>query len=148
MQKHFVSDYYSRERGYQPKQANKRLVSSSPSLFDFSQGDREEGSNVSKYFFEDNNAWYYIESVVPEIDKEKLRNDLRWFQEQIRKPKSERYKYYQTLDEKNNELIIDKFCHLKEKPDKNGRVQAPYFTAALRLEIRDLLIGIYCKKEE
>ena len=148
MQKHFVSDYYSRERGYQPKQANKRLVSSSPSLFDFSQGDREVGSNVSKYFFEDNNAWYYIESVVPEIDKEKLRNDLRWFQEQIRKPKSERYKYYQTLDEKNNELIIDKFCHLKEKPDKNGRVQAPYFTAALRLEIRDLLIGIYCKKEE
>lgn len=148
MQKHFVPDYYSRERGYQPKQANKRLVSSSPSLFDFSQGDREVGSNVSKYFFEDNNAWYYIESVVPEIDKEKLRNDLRWFQEQIRKPKSERYKYYQTLDEKNNELIIDKFCHLKEKPDKNGRVQAPYFTAALRLEIRDLLIGIYCKKEE
>ena len=148
MQEHFVSDYYSREGGYQPKQANKRLVSSSPSLFDFSQGDREVGSNVSKYFFEDNNAWYYIESVVPEIDKEKLRNDLRWFQEQIRKPKSERYKYYQTLDEKNNELIIDKFCHLKEKPDKNGRVQAPYFTAALRLEIRDLLIGIYCKKEE
>lgn len=148
MQEHFVSDYYSRERGYQPKQANKRLVSSSPSLFDFSQGDREVGSNVSKYFFEDNNAWYYIESVVPEIDKEKLRNDLRWFQEQIRKPKSERYKYYQTLDEKNNELIIDKFCHLKEKPDKNGRVQAPYFTAALRLKIRDLLIGIYCKKEE
>lgn len=149
MQEHFMPDYYSHVGGCQPKLANnKRRVSSNPSLLDFSQGDRDEASIVSKFFYEDDNAWYHFESVVPEKDKEKLHNDLRWFQEQMRKPKLERYKYYQALDEKNNELIIDKFCHLKEMPDKNGRVRAPYFTAALRQEIRDLLIGIYCKKLE
>ncbi len=149
MQERFVPDYNERVGGRQPKPVfNKPPQNTAPSLFDFSQGDNEENSTGSTFFYEDDNAWYYIESIVPERDREKLHNDLRWFQAEIRKPKTERYKYYQTLDERNNGLIIDKFCHLKEKPDKNGRVQAPYFTASLRLEIRDLLIGIYCKKEE
>lgn len=147
MQEHFVPDYYARIGDYQSKPtSSKPQKNTDPLLFDFSQGDNDESSISSTFFYEDDNAWYYIESVVPERDREKLHNDLKWFQEQIRKPKSERYKYYQTLDERNNGLIIDKFCHLKEMPDKNGRVQAPYFTTQLRERIKEILNKIYCDK--
>lgn len=147
MQEHFVSDYFSHLGIIKPKAIQKSDdTNNSPSLFGSSFEENEESLKTMTYFYEDDNAWYHIESVVPEKDREKLHSDLKWFQEQIRKPKAERYKYYQTLDEKNNELIIDKFCHLKEKPDKNGRVQAPYFTASLRDTIRAILNRIYCKK--
>lgn len=147
MQEHFVSDYFSRLGIIKPKAIQKTDdTNNSPSLFCSSFEENEESFKTMTYFYEDDNAWYHIESVVPEKDREKLHSDLKWFQEQIRKPKVERYKYYQTLDEKNNELIIDKFCHLKEMPDKNGRVQAPYFTASLRDTIRAILNRIYCKK--
>ena len=147
MQEHFVPDYYSRMGILNPKTTQKGVtVDNSPSLFASSTEEKEGSLKTITYFYEDNNAWYHIENVVPERDREKLHNDLKWFQEQIRKPKSERYKYYQTLDERNNELIIDKFCRLKEMPDKNGRVQAPYFTASLRERIREILNRIYCDK--
>ena len=147
MQEHFAPDYYTRVGGHRPQPvSSKPQKDSGPSLFDFSQEDNDETSISLTSFYEDDNAWYHIENIVPEKDREKLHNDLKWFQEQIRKPKSERYKYYQTLDENNNELIIDKFCHLKEMPDKNGRIQAPYFTASLRERIRELLNKIYCGK--
>lgn len=147
MQEHFVPDYFSRLGIIKPKAIQKAAeTNNSPSLFGSSFEENEESLKTMTYFYEDDNAWYHIESVVPEKDRKKLHSDLKWFQEQIRKPKAERYKYYQTLDEKNNELIIDKFCHLKEKPDKNGRVQAPYFTASLRDTIRAILNRIYCKK--
>lgn len=145
MQEHFVPDYYYRVGGRQAKPTNSNAQkSSSLSLFDFSQNEIREAPSGPICFFEDDNAWNHIEGIVPEKDREKLHNDLIWFQSQIRKPKNERYKYYQTLDERNNELIIDKFCHLKEMPDKNGRVQAPYFTASLRDKIRVILNRIYC----
>lgn len=147
MQEHFVPDYYSRQGIIKPKVAQKGgATNNSPSLFGSSFEENEESLKTMTFFYEDDNAWHHIESVVPERDREKLHNDLKWFQEQIRKPKSERYKYYQPLDESNNELIIDKFCHLKEMPDKNGRIQAPYFTASLREKIKEILNKVYCGK--
>ena len=142
MQEHFEPDYLIKLKAILKSDE----TNNSPSLFGSSFEENEVSLKTMTYFYKDDNAWYHIESVVPEIDREKLHRDLKWFQEQIRKPKAERYKYYQTLDENNNELIIDKFCHLKEKPDKNGRVQAPYFTASLRDTIRAILNRIYCKK--
>lgn len=147
MQEHFVPDYYDRVGGNHRKSVScKPRKKTGLSLFDFSQGDNLEATNSSICFYEDDKAWSYIEKDVPEKDREKLHNDLIWFQGQMRKAKEERYKYYQTLDEKNNEVIIDKFCHLKEMPDKNGRVQAPYFTASLRERIKEILNKVYCGK--
>lgn len=146
MQEHFVPDYYSRVGGHRTKLSARKNKNDSPSFFDFTQEDSKVASMESPFFYEDSNAWNYIEEIVPEMDREKLHKDLIWFQEQIQKPKAERYKYYQTLDERNNEVIIDKFCHLKEKPDKKGRVQAPYFTPLLRQRIKDVLNKKYCDK--
>ena len=147
MQEHFVPDYYARVGGNQRKPLySKPRKNTGPSLFDFYQEDNMKGTNGPVFFYEDDNAWSYIEKYVPEKDREKLHNDLIWFQGQIRKTKAERYKYYQALDERNNEVIIDKFCHLKEMPDKNGRVQAPYFTTSLRERIKEILNKIYCGK--
>lgn len=134
IQKHFAPNFISDVGGKKNKSRNKkRDVINGPSLFE-------------KLFYEDDDAWLLIESIVPDKDREVLHNDLIWFQSEIRKPRKERYKYYQNLDETNNEVIIDKFCHLKERPDKNGRHQAPYFTALLRQRIREILDKEYCGK--
>lgn len=146
MQEHFTPDYYSHMGEQQSKASSIKSpnINSQP-MFDFLQGENHVVESHSTYFYEDDNAWKYIEQIIPEKDRERLHKDLIWFQGEIRKPKAERYKFYQILDERNNEVVIDKFCRLKEKPDKNGRDQAPYFTAALRQHIRDILVGIYCK---
>lgn len=148
MQEFFVPDYESRIGKHQSNSTQARLKNSnSQPMLEFSQDDYSVTANSHTCFFEDDNAWCYIEQYVPEKDREKLHNDLIWFQSEIRKAKNDRYKYYQPLDERNNEVIIDKFCHLKEKPDKNGRDRAPYFTAELRDRIRTILNRVYSGKE-
>jgi hypothetical protein len=147
MQEYFVPDYESRIKKHPSNTTHARLRNSnSQPMLDFSQDDNYVTSNSHNCFFEDDNAWGYIEQYIPEKDREKLHKDLIWFQSEIRKAKNDRYKYYQPLDERNNEVIIDKFCHLKEKPDKNGRDRAPYFTAELRDRIRTILNRVYSGK--
>ena len=145
MQKHFVPDYYALVGGNQRKSVHSTpRKNTEPSLFDFSQEDNMKGTN-GLFFYEDDKAWSYIEKYVPEKDREELHNDLIWFQDQMRKPKANRYEYYQNLDERDNEVIINKFCHLKKEP-KNGKDQAPYFTTSLREKIKEILNKIYCGK--
>ena len=103
-------------------------------------------NRIIKYFYNDDEVWEVIDSIVPIKSKTKIKGDLNWFQEEIRKPRQERSKYYQNIDETNNSLVIDKFCHLKERP-KNGKEQAPYFTKELRECIRERLISYYVRQD-
>ena len=103
-------------------------------------------NRITKYFYNDDEVWEVIDSIVPIVSKTGIKRDLNWFQEQIRKPRQERLNYYQSIDETNNSLVIDKFCHLKERP-KNGKEQAPYFTKELRERIRERLISYYARQD-
>ena len=111
---------------------------------------KEEGNNVdlfngNKYFYNDSEAWNIIKDIVPDVSKDKLKQDLNWFQAELQKPKERRYKYYQQIDISNNEDTIERFCRLKEK-DKDGKPQAPYFTKELREQIKQRLLAYYVNR--
>ena len=101
--------------------------------------DNEE-INEPPYFYNDNQAWKKI-SKLPEIasmtknDREKLKKDLSWFQEEMRKPQKERG-YFQELNEEDDQKTINAFCKLKI-----GKL--PYFTPELRDIVKKTLEKIY-----
>lgn len=111
---------------------------------------KEERSNVdlfncNKYFYNDGKAWDIIKDIVPDESKNKIEQDLKWFQGELQKPREKRYKYYQSIDENNNNNTIERFCRLKEM-EKDGKPQAPYFTKELREQIRQRLLSHYVNR--
>ena len=104
---------------------------------------KEERNNIdlfngNKYFYDDSEAWNIIKDIVPDASKDKIKQDLEWFQAELQKPRKIR-KYYQRIDENNDNESIECFCHLKEK-------QAPYFTKELREQIRQRLLSHYANR--
>ena len=101
--------------------------------------------NRNNYFYNDKQAWELIKDLVPDFAKNNLKSDLKWFQEELQKPREKRYKYYQQINENNNSDTIERFCRLKEK-EKNGKPQAPYFTKELREQIKERLLSFYANR--
>ena len=110
--------------------------------FNFLQIEKESPKN--KLFYDDSNAWNIIKDLVSEFAKDKLKDDLKWFQEELQKPKDER-KFFKQINVNNNSQTIEQFCHLKEQ-EKNGKPQAPYFTKELREQIKQRLLSYYVNK--
>ena len=95
--------------------------------------------NENKYFYNDEQAWELIKDLVPDFAKSDLKSDLEWFQkEELQKPREER-KYYQRIDESNNNGAIECFCHLKEN-------KVSYFTKELREQIKQRLLSYYVNR--
>lgn len=88
---------------------------------------------------------YIIKDIVPDESKNKIEQDLKWFQGELQKPREKRYKYYQSIDENNNNNTIERFCRLKEM-EKDGKPQAPYFTKELREQIKQRLLSHYVNR--
>ena len=111
---------------------------------------KEERNNIdlfngNKYFYNDDKAWDIIKDIVPDESKNKIEQDLKWFQGELQKPREKRHKYYQSIDENNNNNTIERFCRLKEM-EKDGKPQAPYFTKELREQIKQRLLSHYVNR--
>lgn len=39
---------------------------------------------IGEYFYNDNNAWFYIEPIIPKPNKEKVKNEIKWIQKVYR----------------------------------------------------------------
>ena len=89
-----------------------------------------------KYFYNDENAWLIIKSVIPVENQSKIKNDLDWFQKEFCKPRNERYQYYQDIDVTDIHIVINKFCKLKEN-------KAIYFSSEIRELVRMKLLEYY-----
>ncbi len=101
------------------------------------------GSYSVVEFYRDKKAWSYIESLIVDSKaKEKIQEDLSWFQEQFVTPKEKR-KFYKDIDEKDNNKVIDAFCRLKNGNDLKGKPKAWYFTDELRRKIENKLKDVY-----
>lgn len=120
-----------------------RSNNNTPSIFADEKAVYTDFSKVLLFTY-DKEAWQKFEDLIPDNTRKDLYNDFKWFIEQMRLEPKHRPKYYQNIDEKNNAIVINRFCHLKEKPDKFGRSLAPYFTQNLRIKIKERLISIYC----
>lgn len=104
MQEHFVPDYFSRMGIVNPKAAPKRVESNnSPSLFGPSFDENEENTNINRPFFEDNNAWEAIRTMVPLQIREKTQKDFKWLQQEYQK--GEESKYYAKASRENTTVI-------------------------------------------
>ena len=100
----------------------------------------------SSHFYNDPDAWYYIENLIPSDDTcSKIKSDLEWFQEIMQRPQGQRGYSYDSINENNDKDVIEKFCSLKMGKDKAGMPKAPYFTYTLRELIKQKLFSIYCK---
>lgn len=102
--------------------------------------------NHPVYFYNDPNAWFYIEPLIPTDEAcKRIKSDLEWFQGIMQKPRGTRG-YYDNIDENNNQDVIEKFCSLKMGNDKiTGKPKAPYFTQHIREIVKRELFSIYCK---
>lgn len=90
----------------------------------------------AKHFYNDNDAWLVIKDIIPIESRDRIKNDLDWFQKEFCKPCNERYEYYKDIDASNDSLVIEKFCKLKLKT-------ALYFTKELREQCKSLLMEYY-----
>lgn len=91
---------------------------------------------VGQYFYNDRNVWDHIAPLIPEKDKKKILKDLNWFQDVFSKPKGGRGYTYDSVDESDNLIVIEKFCNLKLE-------KALYFTSDLREKIKHKLKELY-----
>ena len=115
MQEHFVPDYFSRMGIVNPKATPKRVeANNSPSLFDPSFDENGENKNVNSPFFEDNNAWEAIRTMVPLQIRERTQNDFTWLQQEYKK--GEQSKYYAKAS-RDNATVIEALRRLLLKKD-------------------------------
>ena len=111
----FVPDYFSRMGIVNPKATPKRVeANNSPSLFDPSFDENGENKNVNSPFFEDNNAWEAIRTMVPLQIRERTQNDFTWLQQEYKK--GEQSKYYAKAS-RDNATVIEALRRLLLKKD-------------------------------
>lgn len=104
MQEHFVPDYFSRMGIVNPKATLKSVKNNnSPSLFGPSFEENGENTNIKRPFFEDNNAWETIRTMVPLQIRERTQNDFTWLQQEYKK--GEHSKYYAKASRDNATVI-------------------------------------------
>lgn len=119
-------------------QNQKKKAQSSQALFS------EQEIPVGQYFYNDRNVWNHIEPLIPgEKDRDKILKDLMWFQVEFSKPKESRRYNYDSVDEFNNKIVIEKFCSLKMGKNDKGEERAPYFPKELREKIESKLKDLY-----
>lgn len=99
---------------------------------------------VGQYFYNDLNVWSHIEPLIPQKkDRDKISKDLTWFQDEFSKPKGSRGYTYDSVDEFDNKIVIEKFCSLKMGKNDKGQERAPYFPEELREKIKSKLKELY-----
>lgn len=104
MQEHFVPDYFSRLGIIKPKAIQKvNETKNSPSLFGSSFEENEEILNIKKAFYEDNNAWDIIRTMVPLQIRERTQKDFMWLQQEYQK--GDNSKYYAKASRENSTVI-------------------------------------------
>lgn len=104
MQEHFVPDYFSRLGIIKPKAIQKvNETKNSPSLFGSSFEGNEEVLNTKKAFYEDNNAWNTIKTMIPLQIREKTQKDFMWLQQEYQK--GDNSKYYAKASRENSTVI-------------------------------------------
>lgn len=104
MQEHFVPDYFSRLGIIKPKAIQKvNETKNSPSLFGSSFEGNEEVLNIKKAFYEDNNAWNTIKTMIPLQIREKTQKDFMWLQQEYQK--GDNSKYYAKASRENSTVI-------------------------------------------
>jgi hypothetical protein len=104
MQEHFVPDYFSRLGIIKPKAIQKvNEMKNSPSLFGSSFEGNEEVLNIKKVFYEDNNAWNTIKTMIPLQIREKTQKDFMWLQQEYQK--GDNSKYYAKASRENSTVI-------------------------------------------
>lgn len=104
MQEHFVPDYFSRLGIIKPKAIQKEdETKNSPSLFGSSFEGNEEVLNIKKAFYEDNNAWDTIRTMIPLQIRERTQKDFMWFQQEYQK--GDNSKYYAKASRENSTVI-------------------------------------------
>ena len=104
MQEHFVPDYFSRLGIIKPKAIQKAAeTNNSPSLFGSSFEGNEEVLNIKKAFYEDNNAWNTIKTMIPLQIREKTQKDFMWLQQEYQK--GDNSKYYAKASRENSTVI-------------------------------------------
>ncbi len=104
MQEHFVPDYFSRLGIIKPKAIQKvNEMKNSPSLFGSSFEGNEEVLNIKKAFYEDNNAWDTIRTMIPLKIRERTQKDFMWLQQEYQK--GDNSKYYAKASRENSTVI-------------------------------------------
>ena len=104
MQKHFVPDYFCRLGITKPKAIQKvNETKNSPSLFGSSFEGNEEVHNIKKAFYEDNNAWDTIRTMIPLQIRERTQKDFMWLQQEYQK--GDNSKYYAKASRENTTVI-------------------------------------------
>lgn len=104
MQEHFVPDYFSRLGIIKPKAIQKvNETKNSPSLFGSSFEGNEEILNIKKAFYEDNNAWDTIRTMMPLQIRERTQKDFMWLQQEYQK--GDNSKYYAKASRENSTVI-------------------------------------------
>ena len=95
------------------------------------------------YFYNDKNCWDKIKDIVPSVNANKIKKDLKWFQEELQKGTDS--KYYARVKRESNRDVIAVFCKLKD--GSNGKENAKYFPQDLRDKIKQRLLSLYCSNE-
>lgn len=90
---------------------------------------------LGPFFYCDDAVWDYMEEIIPKLSKKKIKEDLDWFQNELKKPKEQR-RFYKDIEPTNNKIAIEKFCSMKKGI-------TPYFTESLRSEVKVLLLSLY-----
>lgn len=94
-------------------------------------------------FYNDRSCWDKIKDLVPPANAEKIKGDLKWFQEELQKGKDS--KYYAKVKRESNKDAIAVFCKLKD--GTYGKENAKYFSQDLRDKIKERLLSLYCSND-
>ena len=103
--------------------------------------EKQQSLFMEPLFCQDTEAWNKIADIVPTNAKDKVKEDLLWFQKAVR-ARNATYRY-DKIDPTDNEAVIDKFSKLKAGPDSRGKEKAPYLTPELRQKIKQRLLSLY-----
>ncbi len=95
------------------------------------------------YFYNDQNCWDKIKDIVPSVNANKIKKDLKWFQEELQKGTNS--KYYARVKRESNRDAIAIFCKLKD--GSFGKEDAKYFPQDLRDKIKQRLLSLYCSND-
>lgn len=115
MQEHFVPDYFSRMGIVNPKASSKNVEANySPSLFGPTFEENGDNTNIIRPFFENNNAWETIRTMLPLQIRERVQKDFTWLQQEYQK--GEQSKYYAKAS-RDNTTVIEALRRLLLKRD-------------------------------
>lgn len=80
--------------------------------------ERYMNSSYSGQFFNDPNAWLFIEDLIPESVSQQVEKDIHWFQEEYRFGR-----YAQNSKENSNVLdILQDYLRRRKNPDSNSKM--------------------------